>query len=392
MISDFFKRTWAEIDLSAMEYNYDLLRSNVSADSKIMAVVKADAYGHGVKGIAGLLEQKGADWFAVSCLSEALELRHLEINKPILILGYTPPEFAELLVENQITQTVYSLEYAKSLSKVCVKNGITLSVHLKLDVGMGRLGFYALSEDQLKEASSCCSLEGLDINGIFTHFPVADSSNPKDREATLSQYQLFINAVEAIEKSGIKFKIRHCCNSAASMALKDASLEMVREGIAMYGLSPSNDMKGILPLKPAMALKTVVTNVKNFEKGRCVSYGQTFTADKDMRIATVGIGYADGYPRQLSNRGYMLLHSRKAPIVGRICMDQLMLDVTDIADVHIGDTVTVFGKDGGEELSVDTLSDMCGTINYELVCLIGKRVPRVYIKNNEVISVVDYIL
>ncbi|MBR4282423.1 MAG: alanine racemase, partial [Clostridia bacterium] len=344
MKDNFFRRTWAEIDLSAIRHNYRSLRDKVDANSNIIAVVKADAYGHGVSKVASALKDEGANFFAVSCLAEAEELRALSVDCPILILGYTPCEFAKDLCEKGFIQTVYSKDYAEELSAFATKNGVKVLAHVKLDTGMGRLGFDISSPDFEKDVYSVCNLDGLCVKGVFTHFPSADFDGDEDGEYSAKQFESFVNAIEKVENLGFKFETKHCCNSAGSITVKGAHLDAVREGILLYGLYPSKETSHLVSVKPAMSVKTVVSMVKEIKKGQSVSYGRTFTAEKDMKIATVCIGYADGYPRSLSKGGYMLINGKKAPIVGRICMDQLMLDVTDIEDVKRGSIATVFGE------------------------------------------------
>ena len=393
MSDKFFRRTWAQVDLDALKHNYSQLRAIVPKSSEIMAIVKADAYGHGVEMISKTLCTLGVDRLGVSSISEAEQLRSFSIKKPVLILGYTPCELARELAQNDITQAVYSLDYAKELSACAAMAGVTVKAHIKLDVGMGRLGFLAKSERCIDEIKQVAKLPGIDITGIFTHFPSADLDGDASGEITKEQARLFIRRCDALEKEGIHFETRHCCNSAGSLTIgrEWAGLDCVREGITIYGLSPSAALKGAASLKPVMSLKTVVSMVKTIEKGDTVSYGMTFTANRTMRIASVCIGYADGYPRRLSGKGYMLIKGQKAPIVGRVCMDQLMLDVTHIDGVKRGDEVTVFGKSGTAELSADEVAAAADTINYELVCILGKRVPRVFLQNGRVLSVTDYI-
>jgi len=387
---NFFRRTWAEIDLSAICHNYRSLRDKVDANSNIIAVVKADAYGHGVYRVASALKDEGANFFAVSCLAEAEELRSIGIDCPVLILGYTPCEFAPELCEKGFIQTVYSKDYAEELSACATKNNVKVLAHVKLDTGMGRLGFDISTPDFANEVYSVCTLDGLCVKGVFTHFPSADFDGDEDGEYSAKQFENFVCAVDKIESLGFKFETKHCCNSAGSLTVKGAHLDAVREGILLYGLYPSKETADFVKVKPAMSVKTVVSMVKDLKKGQSVSYGRNFVAEKDMKIATVCIGYADGYPRTLSKGGYMLINGKKAPIVGRICMDQLMLDVTHIDDVKRGSIATVFGEDNGVFLPVDEIASLCNTINYEIVCLVGKRVPRVYLKDGKVIGVTKY--
>lgn len=388
---NYFKRIWAEIDLDAIAHNVKVLRQLLPKQVAMMAVVKADAYGHGVEAVTHTLVESGVDFLAVSSISEAIQLRRYEETLPVLILGYTPPECAPQLAEHNLIQTIYSLPYAQELSKQAVLNDCRIAGHLKLDVGMGRLGFRADCSQSMEDAVAACGMPGLCVNGIFTHLPSADADGDPQGEITNQQIALFEQKIAWLEQHGCVFTHRHCCNSAASLAHPAGYMDLVREGIALYGLAPSKEVSGIVDLHPAMQLKTVVSMVKTMYPGDTLSYGRTAVLDRERRIATVCIGYADGYPRNLSGKGYMLVNGKPAPIVGRVCMDQLMLDVTDIENVEMGTEVTVFGVSNNTMLSVDEVASLCGTIHYELVCVLGKRVPRVYRKNGKTIGVTDYI-
>ena len=383
-----FRRTWAEIDLDNLKYNISQIRSLLSPECMIMSVVKADAYGHGEEYTAKYLDGCGVDWFGVSNLDEAITLRRQGISKPILILGFTPPELSKSLAENNITQTVFSLDYAKRLSSAALLSNETIDVHIKLDTGMGRIGFNAVSA--LSDAKSACLLPGFNITGVFTHFSSADDLSPSSVEYTEHQFDLFMRAVSALENDGIRFKVKHCCNSAALIHYPKMHLDMVRPGIIQYGLHPSS-AQDFFPLKPVMQLKSVVSLVKTVNKGDCISYGRSFAAEKPMKIATVAIGYADGYFRAFSNCAYVLVHGKKAPVIGKVCMDQLMLDVSDIDGVSSGDIVTLFGNDGDTSLPVETLAELANTINYEVICHIGRRVPRAYFSEGKCIDTVNYL-
>ena len=375
-------RAWAEIDLDALIHNLKEIKKSTKA--KVCCVVKANAYGHSIDPIVKLLEKSGADLFAVSNIDEAKELRELGINKPVLILGYTPVSFADELVKYSIIQTVFSLEYAQKLSLEAEKLGETIEAHLKLDTGMGRLGFdcrnFELKGlDEIKEA---LLYNNLNFSGVFTHFPSADSYEPLDREETLRQYDRFVKVVGLLEEDGAKFEMRHCCNSAATMLYPEMHLDAVRPGIILYGLTPSADIEPTLNLKPVMSFKSTVSMVKTLDIEQTVSYGRTYVAEKPIKIATVSVGYADGYPRVLSGKGSVLINGKKADIVGRVCMDQMCIDVTNIADVKEGDIVTLFG----EGLPVEKLAKEAQTINYEIVCGLSKRVPRFLIKDGQEID------
>lgn len=374
---EFIHRTWAEIDISALKNNFSILKSKANG-GKIMAVVKADGYGHSAKDIAPVLEKEGADYFAVSNISEALALRECGIKKPVLILGYTPADTAKTLSDYDISQCVYSYEYAKALSDFAVKENVNVKIHIKLDTGMSRLGFDCRSDDLcgINDAIACADLQNLIFEGVFTHFAVADRNEAQEDGFTDEQYHRFTKAIEYFENSGHKPGLCHCCNSAGFLLDNDKHLSLSRIGISLYGLSPSADLEPQADFIPVMTVKSVVSLVKEIKKGDTINYGRTFKADKNMTIATITAGYADGYPRLLSNKGYVLIDGQKAPIVGRICMDQMCVDVTNIKNVKMGDEVILFGK----ELSVDILADQCDTINYEIVCGISPRVPRI-IKN-----------
>lgn len=371
---DFLHRTWAEIDLSALRHNFKILKSKANG-CKIMAVVKADGYGHSASAIAPVLEEEGADYFAVSNIDEAIALRNYKIQKPILILGYTPVSRVNDLCNYNISQCVYSLEYAKLLSTSAKNQNAFVKIHIKLDTGMCRLGFdcRSMSLCGIKDAIFSAKLPNFTLEGIFTHFSIADRNETCEDGFTNEQYTRFIKAIEQFENEGLKPELCHCCNSAGFLLDNDKHLYLSRVGISLYGLSPSSTLESQGDFIPVMTVKSVVSMVKEIEKGDTVNYGRTFKADKKMRIATVTAGYADGYPRLLSNKGYVLINSKKANIVGRICMDQMCVDVTDIPEVKMGDEVILFGK----ELSVDILADLIGTINYEIICGISPRVPRI---------------
>ncbi len=375
-MTPFLKRTWAEIQLSAITHNYHTVRARLADGCRVMAVVKADAYGHGDVQTATVLQQAGADWFGVSNLEEAIRLRQGGITRPLLILSYTPPEEAARLAEFSITQSVISGEYAVLLNDAAAAAGVTVNVHIKVDTGMSRVGFFYHDEERdrtvIDEIARSCALPHLSAEGIFTHFASADEADGET--VTRRQFALFGDAVAQLEARGVTFALKHCCNSAATLRFPEMHLDMVRPGIVLYGLAPSPFLHGAAPLVPAVTLKTVVSQVKDLPGGTAISYGRTHTTTGETRTATVPIGYADGYPRNLSSTAQMLINGHRAPLVGRICMDQCVLDVTGIPNVAEGLPVTVFG----DTLSVDELAILAGTINYEIVCGIGKRVPRVF--------------
>lgn len=381
------RRTWAEVDLAAAQENFNIIRAKAK-DSKICCVVKADGYGHGAKVLSKLYEKLGADFLAVSNIDEAEELRDYGINLPILILGYTPVHDAKRLIKLNLTQAVYCLDFAKALAEKCEELGKTLDVHIKIDTGMSRIGFLCQSfprdNSSIDEIAEACSLKSLNVKGIMAHFSVADDG--EEGEAyTENQLDNFDYTINALRERGIEFDIIHHANSAGTEAYENAHKTMVRAGIILYGLAPSSKLEGALPLKPLMTLKTSVASVKKIYKGTTVSYGRTFEAQEDMTVATVTIGYADGYFRDFSNKGYMLLKGKKCRILGRVCMDQTIIDVSSVEDVKIGDEVIVFSADSSP--SVNELASFADTINYEVICAVSKRVPRYYNKNGKTVDV-----
>lgn len=391
---ELLKRSWAVVDLDAVSENINNIKKIISPGCMLMGVVKADAYGHGDKYISDELVRLGVNWFGVSNIDEAISLRKQGIYHPILIFGHTPTRFAKTINEYNITQTVYSMNYARELDKACREAGVTIDVHIKVDTGMSRIGFMVNETNRAKsveEIEEVCHMSSFRPYGIFTHFSVADEISEESKNYTRYQYKNFTDTIEELEKRGITFKIKHCCNSAATICYPEMHLDMVRAGIIVYGLSPSKDLKGMIPLKPAMELYSTITLVKEVEKGTSISYGRTFIADKNMKIATVAIGYADGIERELSDTAYMLVKGKKAKVVGRVCMDQLMLDVTDIPDIQEGDTVTIVGTDGENTLSFDEMAEIGNTVNYEKICIIGKRVSRIYTRGGKEIGSVDYV-
>ena len=385
---DFIRRTWAEINLDAAAHNYKEIRKRASKSAMLCCVIKADGYGHGAVMLAHLYEKLGADWFAVSNIEEAMQLRSAGIKKPVLILGYTPAECAEMLSENNISQAVYSLEYAETLNECAEKAGVKIKIHLKLDTGMSRIGLLCQSRSEDNKAVSdgfnICSMPSFETEGVFTHFAVADEGEDGE-DFTINQFDNFMYTVKRLEQMGVKFKVRHCANSGAIEDYPQMHLDMVRAGIVLYGLAPSVKIKNPLDLQPVMELKSAVSHTKEIHPGMTVSYGRTYTADKTARLATIPVGYADGYVRSVAKDGYVLLHGKRAKIRGRICMDQCMVDISDIEDVKIGDAATVFGREKNAP-SADDIARWIGTINYEVTCIVGKRVARVYLKNDEVVS------
>ena len=396
-MNEFLKRTWAEIDIDNIEHNFSVCKQIAKQGVSLMGVIKADAYGHGAQVYAKVLSEMGCEWFAVSNLEEALEIRRAGVDTPILILGYTPPEKASELAYNNISQAVFDYPYALKLSECASRQNVQVNIHLKIDTGMTRIGFLYQDNiadgDSIEQMVGVCKMPGLYPQGVFQNFASADEGEHGEVYTRL-QYDLFLDAVRRLEGEGIHFEIRHCCNSAATTEYREMQLDACRVGICIYGLKSSKEVKNQDDLKPVMSLKTIVSTVKVIDSGTTVSYGRTFTADKPMKIAVVAIGYADGYPRILSDAGArMIVNGQYAPVVGRICMDMCMLDVTDIKDVKDGDIVTVMGVDAasGKEISADELAEKAQTINYEITCSVSKRVPRVYLKNGKKQSVKNYI-
>ena len=372
-----FDRTYAEVNLQAVRHNIEEARKNIKAGTKIMAIVKANAYGHGAVPVSKALISQ-VDAYGVAMIEEALELRDAGIDKMILILGYTGEEWYEELVKHCISQTIYTYDMAKKLSDVAVSFGKQTPIHIKIDTGMGRIGF-APTEESLDIVEKISHLPGVFIEGIFTHFARADE---KTIEAAKEPFARYMQFVQELEKKGIRIPIRHVSNSASILSFPEAHLDMVRSGITTYGLYPSEDVpKEILKLMPAMSWKSKISFVKPIEPGTSISYGGTFTAEKPMIVATVPVGYADGMKRDLSGKGRVLVHGQYAQILGRVCMDQFMIDVTDISNVKMGDTVTIFGKDGDKCIPVEEIAELSHSFNYEFVCSISKRVPRKYIGN-----------
>lgn len=390
-MDEILRRTWAEIDLDALEQDYQQVRRAVAPSTMICAVVKADAYGHGAVRMAQEYEALGVNWFAVSNLEEAMQLRQAGLEKPLLILGYTPADQAKELHRLGISQCVYSQEYAQALSHWAALGGIQVKIHVKIDTGMSRLGFLFqdINRDEatIPQVLEICRLPGLEPEGIFTHFASADEGTGGD-SFTMRQYGCFKEMLESLEREGLTFPVRHCANSAAIFDYPLSHLDMVRGGIILYGLYPSQAVRNRPALSPVLSLRSVVSHVKTVEPGAVISYGRTYTAPTPMQVATVPIGYADGYPRMLSTGGaQVLIQGTRCPVLGRICMDQLMADVSHLSKVSIGDTVTLIGKDGAEFIGASEVGSWENTIHYEVVCALSRRVPRVYLKKGKVESI-----
>ncbi|MDK2800135.1 MAG: alanine racemase [Clostridiales bacterium] len=388
-MSQFFKRAWAEVSLDNIAHNVREIRKITSKNAKIMAVTKADAYGHGFLEVSKTLLGNGADGLAVAFLDEAKQLRKHGIDVPILILGYTPEQWVKDLVELNITQTVYSYSLADAISQAAVAQNKKAKIHLKIDTGMTRVGF-ACEDSAIKTILSIAQLPGIEIEGIFTHFASADE---KDPDYTHKQFQKFMSMCNELEKMGLYIPVKHACNSAGIVQFPEMHLDMVRPGIILYGLYPSDEVdKQKIHLKPAMELKATVTHLKEVEKGTPVSYGRVFTTKKRTAIATIPIGYADGYSRVLTGSAKMIAGGKIVPVIGRICMDQCMIDVTEVKDISVGDEVIVFGHKNGLTIPVEDIAKTMNTINYEVLCIIGKRVPRVYIQNGKVVEILNYLV
>lgn len=385
-----FNRAWAEVNLDNIAHNVKEIRRIVDKKVEIMGVVKADAYGHGVMEIARTLLENGVTRLAVSMLDEAIQLRQNGIKVPILILSYTDPVRAEEIVLNDVTQTVFSHDLAEALSEAAVKHHRNVKIHIKIDTGMTRVGFMP-GYSAVKNVVQISKLPGIIIEGLFTHFASADEA---DKSYTYMQFERFMSIVGELNRIGVYIPVKHVCNSAALIEFPEMHLNMVRPGIALYGLYPSDEVdKTKIDLRPAMSLKANVILVKDVEKDTFISYGRIFKTSRNSRIATIPIGYADGYTRLLTGKGKVLLNGQLAPIVGRICMDQCMVDITDIeGDVKVGDEAVLIGKQKDNEIKVEDLAKSVGTINYELVSIIGKRIPRVYLKEGKIYNVLNNLI
>ena len=367
-------RVYAEIDLDAIKRNAESVRRIVGLNTKIMAVVKADGYGHGAvmtaKAVQGI-----ADAYAVATIEEAIELRHNGIDKEILILGYILPEYYSFALKYDISLTVFTYEMAKELSEAAKEQGKTAKIHIALDTGMGRIGFFP-DGGSVAEIKKIYALPNLEVMGMFSHFATADEA---DKAYSMKQMEKYNNFCDLLERENIRIKTRHISNSAAITELPDGRMDMVRMGIILYGLYPSEEVdKDRINLSPAMSIKSSIVYIKTIGEGESVSYGRKFTAKRRTAVATVPVGYADGYPRQLSNRGRVLINGEYAPVIGNVCMDQLMVDVTNIKSVKVGDDVVLFGSQGEKKVTFEEAAKLADTINYEIICGIGKRVPRIY--------------
>lgn len=383
-----YSRVHAEIDLDAIIHNMEAMHKNISENTKIMAVIKADGYGHGAVEIAeaidGLPYMYG---YAVATVEEGLILRNHNIDKPILILGYVFPEQYEDMIRAGIRPTVFTREMAEELSLTAARLNIDCPIHFAVDTGMSRIG-YQVTEEAADEMAQIAELPHIIVEGIFTHFARADEA---DKEHTYRQIALFEQIITMLKERGITIPIHHCSNSAGIVEVPRANMDLVRAGITMYGLWPSEEVdKSRIDLKPALSLVTHVAYVKELPAGREISYGGTYTTEEKRIIATIPVGYADGYARGLSNKGDVLIHGERAPIRGRVCMDQFMVDVTDIPDVKCGDKVILIGSDGEERITMEEMGERSGRFNYEFVCDLGKRIPRVYLHRGKIVGTKDH--
>ncbi|MCY6483314.1 alanine racemase [Clostridium aestuarii] len=379
---------WAEINLDNLAFNMQQIK-RIAKVKEIIGVVKADAYGHGALDVAPVLLQNGATRLAVAVISEGIELRNAGIKCPIMILGFTPPSFMDELLKYNIEQTVFSYDYAKQLSEIAHKKQKIAKIHIAIDTGMGRIGFIP-NHESAEEIYKISKLPNIKIEGMFSHFSSADET---DKEYTYYQLEKFNNFYDILKQKNIKISIRHIANSASIMELPQTYFQAVRPGIIQYGYYPSQEVdRNKLELKPVMKLKTNIAHIKKVPSGHYISYGRKFKSCRESVIATLPIGYADGYARSLSNKGKVIVNGQFAPIIGNVCMDQCMIDVTDIAcDVRAGDEVILMGQENGVKFDADDIAEMIGTINYEVICMISKRVPRVYIKDGNIIKIRNYV-
>lgn len=388
-IKENYKRVYATINLDAVRYNMEQMKANIAPETKIIGVIKADGYGHGAVPIGRELEQLAyVSGYATATPEEALVLRKAGLQKPILILGYTFPYCYEDLIRQDIRPTVFREDMLAELAACAGKIGKKAKIHIKVDTGMTRVGIMPDAKG-LEFVRKALSYEELEVEGIFTHFARADE---KDKTSAKEQFDRFSQFVAEIEtKLQYHIPIKHCSNSAGIIEMKYANMDVVRAGITLYGLWPSDEVKqDVVSIQPVMELKSHIVYVKEVEAGVPISYGGTYVTEKKMRVATIPVGYGDGYPRSLSNKGYVLIRGKKAPILGRVCMDQFMVSVEHIPEAQEGDEVTLIGKDGEQCISMEELGTLSGRFNYELACVLDKRIPRVYIRNNEIISTKDY--
>lgn len=381
-----YSRVYAEIDLDAVIKNVESMKANLDSDTAMIGVVKTDGYGHGSVPVAKVIDPY-VTGYAVATVEEGILLRRHGIKKMILILGSVYESQFEDLIKYELSLSLFQMEKGERLSEIAVSMGKTAGIHIALDTGMSRIGF-PVNRESAEMIAAISRLPGIRIEGMFTHFAKADE---KDKASARRQLCAYEQMVEMLNELGIKIPMKHCSNSAGIIDLKEAQMDAVRAGISIYGMYPSDDVqKRLVPLYPVLSLKSRIVLIKSIEPGTSVSYGGTFTAEKMMKIATIPIGYGDGYPRNLSNKGSVLIHGKRAAVLGRICMDQMMVDVTQIPEACEDDEVTLIGADGDERISVEEIARICGGFHYEIVCDIGKRVPRVYKKNGLIVGTKDY--
>ncbi|HCL4446496.1 TPA: alanine racemase [Clostridium botulinum] len=381
------RAVWAEIDLDNLQHNLKQIKK-ICGNKEIIGVIKANAYGHGAMEIAPTLLENGVSRLAVAVLSEAMELRMSGVKKPIMILGYTPWALGDMLLDNDIEQSVYSYNDALELSKIAVLKRKILKIHIVVDTGMGRIGFLPTKES-VEDVYKISKLPNIEIEGVFSHFSSADDL---DKDYTLYQMNKYNEFINKLEEKNIQAPIKHIANSAAIIDLENTHLDAVRAGIIMYGYYPSNYvLRNNINLKPVMSLKTSIVHIKKVSSGEYISYGRTFKTKRESIIATLPIGYADGYNRLLSNKGKVIVNGKLAPVIGRVCMDQCMIDVTFIENLKVGDVVTIMGEENGVSYTAEDIASQIGTISYEVICNVNKRVPRVYKKDGKIINVVNYI-
>jgi alanine racemase len=385
-----FNRAWAEVDLDAIAHNLREIRRITNKKSEIMGVVKADAYGHGVMEVVRTILENGATCLAVSMLDEAIQLRKNNIDVPILILSYTDPIRVADIIKYNVTQAVFSHDLARALSEEAVRQKRNVKIHIKIDTGMTRVGFMP-GYSAVKNVLEISKLPRIIVEGLFTHFASADEM---DKSYTNMQFERFMGICSELNRIGVYIPVKHVSNSAAIIEFPNMHLNLVRPGIIQYGMYPSNEVDSKkIDLKSSMTLKANVILVKEVENNTCISYGRTYKTSRISKIATIPIGYADGYTRLMSNKGKVLINGEFAPVVGRICMDQCLVDVTDFAsEVSVGDEAVLFGKQGNNEITVEEIASIIGTINYEVVCIIGKRIPRVYLKGGKIQKVLNYLI
>lgn len=383
-----YTRVCARIDLDAIEYNIHNMKKRLVEGTRIIAVLKMDGYGHGAVPIARMLSEKDYIWgFATATLEEGAAIRKAGISKPILVLGAVFPEQRENMLINEIRMTCYTREMAEDISRLAVQLGRKAYLHIKIDTGMSRLGF-PVNDESVEVIATIAKLPGIELEGLFTHFARADEM---DKAFTEKQFEGFLWMKDRLRENGVDFRYSHCSNSAGIIDMRYADMDLVRAGIAVYGLYPSDEVRmSEIPLKPALELISHVAHVKWVEAGTPVSYGGMHITSRPTKIVTVPVGYGDGYPRSLSDKGYVLIHGQKAPVLGRICMDQFMVDATEIDNVKYGDKIVLVGCDGEDRISVERLSELSGRFHYEFVCTLGKRIPREYMRYGEVVTQTDF--